>query len=384
VDFFGRWPEFAARVELEPELAGSMVAGSPNKSLEGDDTLRALAARARGAASVSRALTLPIDAAMAALAVDDEAAQFRAGLAGYLEQFGRRSDHFQDVSHASWREDAAPVIALVRMYLREQGADVQATRERLLRERDRTVDVARSEIGSRSQELLEEFDRELAFGRRAVALNEDHNFWIDQQAYYWMRMDLLAAGRLLATAGVIDARDDCFLLTLDELRAALQGGIPTLRDVVAGRRRDLDHWKTVTPPNALGVELPAQAIAAMAPMFGGVFGGVEESVVTGQSASRGVATGHARIIRTLAEADRLVPGEILVAVTTSPPWTPLFGVASAIVTDAGGALSHAAIVAREYGIPAVVGTVNATARIRDGQLIRVDGSSGTVELLETS
>jgi pyruvate,water dikinase len=77
-----------------------------------------------------------------------------------------------------------------------------------------------------------------------------------------------------------------------------------------------------------------------------------------------------------------MPGEVIVTVTTSPPWTPLFGVASAIVTDAGGALSHAAIVAREYGIPAVVGTVNGTARIRDGQLIRVDGTSGTVDLLE--
>jgi pyruvate,water dikinase len=133
-------------------------------------------------------------------------------------------------------------------------------------------------------------------------LNEDHNFWLDQQVYYWMRMDLLAAGSLLASAGVIDGRDDCFFLTFDELRSGLRGDLEALHAVVAERRRDLDHWKTVTPPNALGVELPAQAIAAMAPMFGGVVGGTEESLVTGQSASRGVTTGRARIIRTLAEA----------------------------------------------------------------------------------
>jgi pyruvate,water dikinase len=312
---------------------------------------------------------------------DEEAAPFRAEFAKYLDEFGRRSDNTADVSRVTWREDPTPVIALMKMHSREQSADVQAARDNLLRERDLAVAAARREISSTSPDLVEEFDRELALGRRAVALTEDHNFWIDQQAYYWMRMDMLAAGRLLAGAGVIETRDDCFFLTLEELRGGLRGDVPALQTVVAERHRDLDHWNTMTPPNELGVELPAQAIAAMAPMFGGVVGGTEASIVTGQSASRGVATGHARIITTLSEADRLMPGEILVAVTTSPPWTPLFGMASAIVTDAGGALSHAAIVAREYGIPAVVGTVNGTARIRDGQLIEVDGTSGTVHLL---
>jgi pyruvate,water dikinase len=89
---------------------------------------------------------------------------------------------------------------------------------------------------------------------------------------------------------------------------------------------------------------------------------------------------RARLIGSIAEAARLAPGEVLVTATTSPPWTPFFAVAGAVVTDAGGSLSHCAIVAREYGIPAVVGCGDATAQIADGMIITVDGSEGVVRI----
>ncbi|MCH8186591.1 MAG: hypothetical protein IH862_10865 [Chloroflexi bacterium] len=98
------------------------------------------------------------------------------------------------------------------------------------------------------------------------------------------------------------------------------------------------------------------------------------------AASRGGATGPARIIRDLSEADKLMPGDVLVCRTTSPPWTVLFARASAVVTDAGGVLAHTAITPREYGIPCVVGARGATERIRDGMLITVDGEQGVVRL----
>jgi pyruvate,water dikinase len=96
--------------------------------------------------------------------------------------------------------------------------------------------------------------------------------------------------------------------------------------------------------------------------------------------SRGTATGTAFIARTLEEATGISPGEVLVAVTTMPPWTPLFGIAAAVVAETGGPLSHCAIVAREYGIPAVVGAHGATQRIQQGQSITVDGTNGVVVL----
>jgi rifampicin phosphotransferase len=103
--------------------------------------------------------------------------------------------------------------------------------------------------------------------------------------------------------------------------------------------------------------------------------------VRGHPGAPGVVRGRARIITSVADADRLEPGDVLVAETTAPPWTPLFAFASAVVTDTGGIMSHCAVVAREYQIPAVVGCGNATATIRDGQTIEVDGTTGVVRLL---
>jgi pyruvate,water dikinase len=142
------------------------------------------------------------------------------------------------------------------------------------------------------------------------------------------------------------------------------------------------RWRQIAPPSTLGSELASGTSTRVSVLFGNIDGGGSDRAIRGQPASAGTVTGIARLIRSLTEAHRLGPGEVLVAPTTSPPWTPLFGIAGALVTDGGGRLSHAAIVAREYGIAAVVGTVDATRRIRDGQLIRVDGTAGTVELLD--
>jgi pyruvate,water dikinase len=106
----------------------------------------------------------------------------------------------------------------------------------------------------------------------------------------------------------------------------------------------------------------------------------DASSVTGIGASKGVVTAIARVIMNLSDADKLGPGEVLVCPSTAPPWTPLFAIAGAVVTDSGGVLSHSAIAAREYAIPAVVGTQVGTQRIPDGSTVTVDGAAGTVRL----
>jgi pyruvate,water dikinase len=106
----------------------------------------------------------------------------------------------------------------------------------------------------------------------------------------------------------------------------------------------------------------------------------DPNVIKGMAGSRGAVSGRAFIARTLKEATGVKPGQILVAITTMPPWTPLFGIAAAVVTETGGPLSHCAIVAREYGVPAVVGAHGATQRIQQGQTITVDGTNGVVTL----
>jgi pyruvate,water dikinase len=141
----------------------------------------------------------------------------------------------------------------------------------------------------------------------------------------------------------------------------------------------------MTPPPFLGAPLdiehvPPEMRALVYLFFGAGAPQVEGREIKGQPASRGVVRGRARIIESLAQADRLQAGEVLVCGTTAPPWTPLFAIAAAVVTDTGGVLSHSAICAREYAIPCVVATQVATKVIPDGAMITVDGTKGTVTI----
>lgn len=151
------------------------------------------------------------------------------------------------------------------------------------------------------------------------------------------------------------------------------------------RRGDYQRWETLTPPPFVGTPPdPSQIPPEMQPilrLFFGVGAPVTEGrQLKGQGASKGVVRGRARVIKDLSDSSRLQKGDILVCATTAPPWTPLFAVASGVVTDSGGILSHSAICAREYAIPCVVATQIGTSVIKDGTMIVIDGSKGTVEI----
>jgi pyruvate,water dikinase len=178
-----------------------------------------------------------------------------------------------------------------------------------------------------------------------------------------------------------------FFLTHEEVKDALRG--PASRDwaeLVAERRAEHQRRCETTPPLNAGTPIEQAtgdqpAMGAFSEFFGRpVVQDASSNVLVGTAASRGTVTGTARVIRRLEESDRLQPGDILVCEMTMPAWTPLFAIASAVVTDSGGVLSHSAIVAREYGIPCVVGTTSGTRRVADGQRITVDGAAGTVTL----
>ncbi len=169
--------------------------------------------------------------------------------------------------------------------------------------------------------------------------------------------------------GSIGQAEDILYLLPEEIENSANGD---LSDLVVERKREWERWSRLTPPRQIGA-----AESSTQPEGEGA---TVEGEVRGMAASRGVVTGPARIIRDLSEADKLMPGDVLVCRTTSPPWTVLFARASAVVADAGGVLAHTAITAREYGIPCVVGARGATERIRDGMLVTVDGDEGVVRL----
>jgi pyruvate,water dikinase len=164
---------------------------------------------------------------------------------------------------------------------------------------------------------------------------------------------------------------------------------PEARADISERNAELQRFRRLTPPPMLGTpppfEVDAGSVFAVGVKAHGI--GVEPldsgdpQAVRGIAGSAGVVRGTARVVHSLAEAGKLQPGDVLVANATMPPWTPLFTTAAAVVTDTGGVLSHCAVVAREYGIPAVVGTGQATKTFHDGQLLEVDGNAGLVRVV---
>jgi phosphohistidine swiveling domain-containing protein len=279
-----------------------------------------------------------------------------------------------------WREDPSFPLFTLRRYLElpEESSPAAMHNRAAKRREELTVETERRLAAE--PEKLETFRAWQTSGQQRTVLLEDHNFYIDQKSHVAARIPCLAIGRRLAEQGAIDSPDDVFYLTEQDMQNAALDQSARLQAAVAERRAERACWMHTLPPATIG-EGAVDPSLAMTRFFGPT--GEEpaqDGVIKGIAASAGVVRGTARVIRTLDEVERLGAGEILVAYATAPPWTPLFAVASAVVTDTGGMLSHCAVVAREYGLPAVVGTKVATQRIEDGMLITVDGGNGTVHI----
>lgn len=368
----------------EGELdAYRLLQGFDNKSLEADRAFWNLSKQAESVPSIAATLrSSPLSELGAAFAGSEEGREFLREAAKVLAEFGRRSDTVQELGDPSWVEDPKPLFANVKALL-EKGDDPNERLASMATAREAAVAAARERLASSPPEVRGRFEGLLFAAQNCSFLQEDHNYWIDQRGLHEVRQVCLAVGRRLCDEGKLAAPEDVFMFSVPELRELASGdgsGIGVARE----RRSAMAHWATVTPPPMVGTDYgppPDNPITrAILRFFGGPPPASEQNVIRGNAGSSGTVRGIARLVMTLDDADRLGSGEIMVTPTTSPPWTPLFGIAAAVVTDTGGALSHCAIVAREYGIPAVVGTGTATAIIREGQTIEVDGDAGTVRL----
>ena len=194
-----------------------------------------------------------------------------------------------------------------------------------------------------------------------------------------IREGLLASGADLVALGVLDRPDDVFFLHLDELTSLTEASLGGLRPAVEARRA---AWSTeirrARVPRVLVGDGRAfhEGVARTADLAD-----LPPGTLVGSPVSPGVVEGLVRVVHDPA-ASGLQPGEILVCLGTDPAWTPLFLTAGGLITEVGGMMTHGSVVAREYGIPAVVGVDAATTRLVTGQRIRVNGSVGTIELLE--
>jgi pyruvate,water dikinase len=255
--------------------------------------------------------------------------------------------------------------------------------------RTEELKIQRLETEKRANQLLAgsprrqaRFHRLLADAQRMGPIREEQ---LGLLSVGWpvMRRAVQRLGENLVIAGSIDDADDVFFLTRAEVENLLQEAKDTRR-AVAERRQAHDRHRRLAAPLMVG---PVPRMVRFLFRASGKMLGASQSddaIVHGVPASPGRATGPVRVIRDSLQFDDFQDGEVLVAPLTAPAWTDLFGRAAAVVTDVGSALAHASIIAREYGIPAVVGCGDATARLRDGQVVTVDGSTGNVELVGSS
>jgi len=241
----------------------------------------------------------------------------------------------------------------------------------------------REELERRAHEVLPprlatRFGRLLVAAQGAARLREEQ---VAQLTLAWpaFRRALARIGELLVSRSVIAEPDDVYFLERSELVAAVEGATVNRNAEVAARRKRWTEQRRLVAPLVIG-RIPEMLETLLGAADQAMRDPVETSpdAVRGVPASPGRATGRARLVRSATEFDRLQKGEVLVCPVTTPSWTQLFERAAAVVTDVGSPASHASILAREYGIPAVVGTTDGTSRIRDGELVTVDGGAGVV------
>jgi pyruvate,water dikinase len=289
-------------------------------------------------------------------------------LASFLAEFGFHGPDEGSVESWSWRERPELLDAVLAAYA---GApDGQAP--------DRITERVAAAREARLARLLSAADEERAASLQALVAQATGRMTYRElgKATFLRGLDLVrmgarCGGESLARDGVLASADDVWYLTLDEL---LADPMPVSQAEIDTRRAERDSYRTITvPPVFLGQPDPVPV-----PESDGTAAGAG-ATVTGMGASPGVVKGTIRVVSSPAEP--IDEGDIVVTAVTDPSWVPLFLVAGAIVVDVGGALSHAAIVARELALPCVIGTVDGSRRLRTGDRVVVDGTAGTVQVV---
>jgi pyruvate,water dikinase len=366
----------------DPKLGYEALQGFETMALKSSRGLWALSRTARNNPEVRQAFDRLQGAELYAELQKSEAGRaFLTDLAAYLEDFGWRADSVYELTRPSWREDPSIALNAIQGYLSiEDRHGPEQQYESAVRRREELLAAAGTKLAN-DPERLAKFNRLYENAKSFTPIVEDHNHWIDQMGDILMRYPALEIGARLARKGVIEKPEDGFLLHVAEIKEAMGGA--DKKAIVSQRRAEMEHFATIVPPPAIGVPPPPTDPVedVLFRFFGGpVDLSTDPAVINGIAASPGTARGPAKVVRDLAEASKVKPGDVLVCEMTLPPWTPLFSTACAVVADTGGILSHCAIVAREYRIPCVVGTGIGTTQIKDGQLLTVDGTKGIVRI----
>jgi phosphohistidine swiveling domain-containing protein len=316
-------------------------------------------------------LSHPAGEALALLQTMPEAQPFMTELQAFLQRHGYRCPNDAELHNPRWAEAPEQVIELIASYLRaDESQSPVKTEQRRQQEREEVTARIAAQLNPLRRRI---FRWLLSQAQNRIRLRDNNRSYV-AKFLYPMRLLIAELGRRWFEGGWLESPDDIFFLTLYEIDDILTtSNAPEdgkdLALVASARRAAFDYWHTIHAPAALGpggVPLPDPEPAG--------------SFLQGLPASAGRVRGVARLVWSLGEASKLSMGDILVTQGTDPGWTPVFPLVSGLVLEVGGQLSHGAIVAREYGIPAVINVPGALHFIRDGQTIEVDGASGRVYL----
>lgn len=389
---------------ISDQAIATMVQGVDMELFRPDDELKNLAKIAvRDGLTGLFADTEDAEATLAAIAAHPAGAAWTAAWQAAQDPWFNFTTGNGFYAHDEyWRDVPSIPLAFVRGYIERliAGADIDRHVDALVAERDR-ITAEYAEL--LTDEVRETFQGKLGLARTVYPYVENHNFYIEHwtMGVFWRKTRQLS--RVLHEAGFWPEPNDMFYLRRDEVREALfdyvnawMVGAPAIGPdywpaEVERRRRIVAALQTERPQPALNTP-PEVITEPFTLMLWGITddqianwlgaGDVPEGTLKGMAASPGIAEGRARVISGADQLSEVQDGEILVAPVTAPSWGPIFGKIRATVTDIGGMMSHAAIVCREYGMPAVTGTGTASVEIGTGQLLRVDGNTGTVTILE--
>lgn len=311
-----------------------------------------------------------------------EGTEFKKMLDEFLVEFGHRGLYETDIASPHYYEDPGSVLKIIKNYISAGMTDPNDIISRQRTVRDDAIAKVLKYIQKNKFSYFKKqlFKSRLENYRRFLALREKNRYH-SSMIIALSRRGELEVGRRFAEREILEEQYDIFFLTVPEIQSLLAGERRDYKKIVTGRKSERERDLRIKAPDVIVGDIFPEVVKEILN---------EETLIEvkkvfkGYAASPGIVQGRARIIRSPDEFDRFKPGEILVASTTDPMWSTLFPVAKAVVTEMGGILSHAAIVAREYGTPCVVNVRGVMDVLEDGHLIEVDGDKGIIRIMEES
>ncbi len=383
-----------AKIDDTSPLFHKLVSGFDNKVFQVDRKLWEFSKRARQDGLGDIFLKNEANQIKPKLEATDKGKAFMKDFTALMNEDGWRMQRMSEINLPTWVEDPTPALVNVKQFLQKGGDfNLDEERKKIAQERQGAEKEVLDKV---PQEQRGWFQQLMKLAQKSGVFSEEHDHYLDLYTHAMMRRSVLGLGRRFVKAGALNEAEDVFFLMPDEIRrAGINPDQFNLRYIVDRRKSEWQEWqKTPNPPAFLapGFDLNMAMgvlVQSMDPIALKVVVGSMPQVrpelkadLYGICGSPGVAEGTARVIMTEDELHLVQEGDILVAATTSPSWTPVFSMIKGVIVDRGASLSHAAIVGREYRIPVVMNVFEGTAKIKSGQRIKVDANLGVVFILK--